>query len=114
MALLDRSLLDTKISMAWLGTILATIAESSVFILMNILKKIFPQQIMPSGINVEEQGVPVPGKPNVYKSGLLKNSSEETVERFYPEVTTLYDGFLRGIKVGIFIICLIKANKVKP
>jgi long-chain acyl-CoA synthetase len=98
MALLDRPLLDTKISMAWLGTILATIAGSSVFILMNILKKIFPQQIMPSGINVEEQGVPVSGKPNVYKSGLLKHSSEETVDRFYPEVKTLYDGFLRGIQ----------------
>lgn len=111
MALLDRPLLDTKISMAWLGTILATIAGSSFFILMNILKKIFPQQIMPSGINVEEQGVPVPGKPNVYKSGLLKNSSEETVERFYPEVKTLYDGFLRGIQVELnLIICLIMAK----
>ncbi|TMS34949.1 hypothetical protein L596_002442 [Steinernema carpocapsae] len=54
----------------------------------------------PTGVSVDQQAVEVKGKPGVYKSGLLADSEKEVLESFWPEVTTLYDAFQRGLDLS--------------
>ncbi|CAJ0599718.1 unnamed protein product [Cylicocyclus nassatus] len=49
-------------------------------------------------VNWDKQSLPVKGEPGVYKSGLLTNDNENVIERIYPDVETLYDAFLHGLK----------------
>uniref|UniRef100_A0A915CVP3 long-chain-fatty-acid--CoA ligase n=1 Tax=Ditylenchus dipsaci TaxID=166011 RepID=A0A915CVP3_9BILA len=42
----------------------------------------------------------------IYKSALLKDDKRNTVDTFFPEVTTLYHAFLRGMEVSENGACL--------
>ncbi|CAJ0599750.1 unnamed protein product [Cylicocyclus nassatus] len=57
-------------------------------------------------VNWDKQSLPVKGEPGVYKCGLLTNDNENVVERIYPEVVTLYDAFLYGMKKSNDADCL--------
>ncbi|PAV73712.1 hypothetical protein WR25_04638 [Diploscapter pachys] len=71
-------------------------------------KNIFPWQ-KPIDYNV--QGLPVQGQPGVWKCGYLSESEGNYIEKFYPEVGTLYDLFRRGKLVSASGDCLGSRNK---
>ncbi|CAD5221891.1 unnamed protein product [Bursaphelenchus xylophilus] len=55
----------------------------------------------PKGVSRDRQAVPVEGEVGlVLKSGLLAGEKERWIETIYPEATTLYQLFLRGLEVS--------------
>lgn len=47
----------------------------------------------------QHQAIELPNSPGTFKSGLLKDKPEEVLEYFFPEVTTLWQAFQRGLKL---------------
>ncbi|GMS93212.1 hypothetical protein PENTCL1PPCAC_15387, partial [Pristionchus entomophagus] len=83
----------------------ATIAAAIIgglYLLLNRRRKAIAP---PRGSSLERQAIPVEGEKGVYKCGFLPGN-EATLIYFYPEVTTLYEAFLRGMQKSTDRPCL--------
>ncbi|KHJ86825.1 hypothetical protein OESDEN_13414 [Oesophagostomum dentatum] len=60
----------------------------------------------PPGVDRQKQSLPVKGEPGVYKCGLITSEDENVIENIVPEVTTLWEAFLHGMKVSGDGACL--------
>lgn len=56
---------------------------------------------LPTGVSLRRQAVPIDGEPDAYRSALLPASSNPCIDTVVPEVTTLYQLFLRGLEVRV-------------
>ncbi|GMT20855.1 hypothetical protein PFISCL1PPCAC_12152, partial [Pristionchus fissidentatus] len=83
------------------ATVAAAIIGGLYLLLNRRRKAILP----PPGCSLDHQSVPVEGQKGVYKSGYLAGK-EDTLAYLYPEVTTLYEVFLRGIQKSADGPCL--------
>ncbi|GMS90594.1 hypothetical protein PENTCL1PPCAC_12769, partial [Pristionchus entomophagus] len=83
----------------------ATIAAAIIgglYLLLNRRRKAIAP---PRGSSLDRQAIPVEGEKGVYKCGFLPGN-EPTMTYLYPEVTTLYEGFLRGMQKSADGPCL--------
>ncbi|KAK0395254.1 hypothetical protein QR680_001186 [Steinernema hermaphroditum] len=80
------------------GTVAVTVVGVVIYYIsqMSERKKLQP----PPGVSVEKQAVEIKGQKGVYKSGLLADSEENVIEKFWPEVSTLYEAFQRGLDIS--------------
>nr|CAD2169435.1 unnamed protein product [Meloidogyne enterolobii] len=62
----------------------------------------------------QHQAIELPNSPGTFKSGLLKDKPEEVLEYFFPEVTTLWQAFQRGLKLAPEGPCLGIRTKEGP
>lgn len=53
-----------------------------------------------------QEAIELEDSPGVYKSGLLRDRPEQVLERYFPEVATLWDSFKRGMKLSAKNACL--------
>jgi long-chain acyl-CoA synthetase len=94
-------------SSTWFTNI--AIAMGSIFIgsIFTVYRfKIRPPSILPPGVSRKKQAIPVKGEEGAFKSGLLVNSDKKVVPCVYPEITTLYQLFLRGLEISENNRCL--------
>ncbi|KAF8358930.1 acs-5 [Pristionchus pacificus] len=75
------------------ATVAAAIIGACYLLLNRRRKAIAP----PRGCSLDKQSVPVEGEKGVYKCGFLQGK-DSTLTYLYPEVTTLYETFLRGLQ----------------
>ncbi|CAD6187804.1 unnamed protein product [Caenorhabditis auriculariae] len=54
---------------------------------------------LPHGFSLDRQALPVKGQPGVWKSALM-NGDDDVIYKFYAEVKTIYDMFIRGKQVS--------------
>ncbi|GMR43896.1 hypothetical protein PMAYCL1PPCAC_14091, partial [Pristionchus mayeri] len=72
----------------------AAVVIGGLYLLLNRRRKAIKP---PHGCSLDQQSVPVEGEKGVYKCGFLPGK-ESTLTYLYPEVTTLYETFLRGMQ----------------
>ncbi|CAO4371935.1 unnamed protein product [Caenorhabditis nigoni] len=77
-------------------TLAAALIGSSYFLYCKLLKS--QKLSLPNGLSVDKQAVEVKGQPGVWKSALMENENDDVLTRFYPEVATIHDVFLKGKK----------------
>lgn len=77
-------------------TLAAAVIGSSYFLYCKLLRA--PKLSLPGGLSVDKQAVEVKGQPGVWKSALMENEQDDVLTRFYPEVATIHDVFLKGKK----------------
>ncbi|UMM25993.1 hypothetical protein L5515_005577 [Caenorhabditis briggsae] len=77
-------------------TLAAAFIGSSYFLYCKLLKS--QKLSLPNGLSVDKQAVEVKGQPGVWKSALMENENDDVLTRFYPEVATIHDVFLKGKK----------------
>ncbi|KAF1760494.1 hypothetical protein GCK72_008743 [Caenorhabditis remanei] len=75
-------------------TLAAAVIGSTYFLYCKLLKT--AKLSLPNGLSVDRQAVEVKGQPGVWKSALMENEQEDVLTRFYPEVATIHDVFLKG------------------
>lgn len=79
-------------------TVFATLLGSVFLLIGNNRKRRKQAAELQMGIDRKQQAVEL-GNTGVFKSGLLKDDQRDVIVTLYPDVTTLYQAFLRGMKV---------------
>ncbi|CAI5444018.1 unnamed protein product [Caenorhabditis angaria] len=78
-----------------LAGLAAAILGSTYFLYCKLLRS--TKLRLAGGYSIDQQALPVEDQPGVWKSALM-DGKDDVIHTFYPDVQTLHDTFLRGVK----------------